>query len=127
MHKLIDYICDELDEIERKADKGKLSMQEIQYADTLAHMKKNLLKADEMMGEEYSEADGRGRGRNAKRDNRGRYASEGRSYNRYNPRMGGSYADGMDEVVESIYSIMDDLPDNMKADAKRFVQKLEQM
>ena len=56
MHKLIEYCCDELEEIERKAGKGqKLSMQELQYADTLAHMKKNLMKADEMSGEgEYS-------------------------------------------------------------------------
>ena len=52
MHKLIEYCCDELEEIERKAAKGqKLSMQELQYADTLAHMKKNLMKADEMSGE----------------------------------------------------------------------------
>ena len=30
MHKLIEYICDELEELERKADKeGKLSMAEI--------------------------------------------------------------------------------------------------
>lgn len=56
MHKLIEYICDELEELERKADKeGKLSMAEIQYGDTLAHMKKNLLKADEMWEDsEYS-------------------------------------------------------------------------
>ena len=52
MHKLMEYVCDELEELERKAEKGgKLSMAEIQYADTLAHMKKNLLKADEMTGE----------------------------------------------------------------------------
>lgn len=81
MHKLIQYACDELEEIERKAGKGgKLSMQELQYADTLAHLKKNLMKADEMSGEgEYS--------------SRGEYSrrmvyDDGRSY------RGGSYADG---------------------------------
>ena len=53
MHKLIEYACDELEEIERKVGKGqKLSMQELQYADTLAHMKKNLLKSEEMSGGE---------------------------------------------------------------------------
>ena len=52
MHKLIEYICDELEELERKAEKGgKLSMQEVQYGDMLAHFKKNLLKSDEMMEE----------------------------------------------------------------------------
>lgn len=55
MHKLIEYICDELEEIERKAGKGgKLSMQELQYVDTLAHAKKNLLKSEEMAQESYS-------------------------------------------------------------------------
>ena len=56
MHKLINYICDELEDIERKADKGgRLSAQDLQYADTLAHLKKNLLKAEEMSGDdEYS-------------------------------------------------------------------------
>lgn len=99
MHKLIEYICDELEELERKAEKGgKLSMQEVQYGDMLAHFKKNLLKSEEMMGdeEEYSMADGsyvyardgrdrssnvsyaRGRGRNARRDSMGRYSRDGR-------------------------------------------------
>lgn len=93
MHKLIEYICDELEELERKAEKdGKLSMQEIQYMDTLAHAKKNLLKGEEMMdgegysmdgyayardGRMYSGARGDGR-RNARRDSMGRY-----SRNRY--------------------------------------------
>ena len=94
MHKLMDYVCDELDELERKADKGgKLSMSDIQYADTLAHLKKNMLKAEEMEGAEYSgSVDGmsyrrmyddgsyaRGRGRNARRDSMGRYSSDGYS------------------------------------------------
>ena len=55
MHKLYEYICDELKGLEKKAEKGNLSMQEIQYADTLAHLKKNLMKADEMMEDEFGE------------------------------------------------------------------------
>lgn len=139
MHKLVEYICDELEELEKKADKeGKLSMAEIQYMDTLAHAKKNLLKGEEMMEDsEYSMADGRsynmsmarGRGRNAKRDSMGRYSSErgnrgGRSYrNMSYDDM--SYDDGMKEMVDSIYSIMDELPESVKQDAQRFVKKLE--
>lgn len=108
MHKLYEYICDELKDLEKKAEKGNLSMQEIQYADTLAHLKKNLMKADEMMEDEfgeysmayypmtsYAEEGGgkgtysarmmggrsyaRGRGANARRDSRGRYSSRGYS------------------------------------------------
>ena len=138
MHKLIDYICDELEELERKAEKdGKLSMAEVQYMDTLAHAKKNLLKGEEMMEDsEYSMANdvpynmsmARGRGRNAKRDSMGRYSSErgnrgGRSNRSYRNM---SYDDGMKEMVDSIYEIMDDLPDDAKHDAQKLIKKIEQ-
>jgi hypothetical protein len=107
MHKLIDFVCDELEDIEQKASKGELSISDVQYADTLAHLKKNLLKSEEMMEEfdaGYSSEmrpmndtmrdgsyrggsyryDGgmsyaRGRGRNAARDSMGRYSSRGYS------------------------------------------------
>lgn len=89
MDKLIDYICEELEQLERKADKdGKLTMSEVQYLDILAHAKKNLLKGEEL----YEEMEGgysqrssgysgessyaRGRGRNARRDSMGRYSRE---------------------------------------------------
>lgn len=94
MHKLIDYVCQELEELEEKASKkGQLSMAELQQADTLAHLKKNLLKSEEMgeysksdgysrrndgrhyMGESYEDSYARGRGRNANRDSMGRYSS----------------------------------------------------
>ena len=89
MHKLLDIICDELDDLERKASESKLTVQDIEYGDMLAHFKKNLLTADAMMeAEEYSYNsydDGmsmaRGRGRNARRDSMGRYSR----------RSGGSY------------------------------------
>ena len=90
MHKLIEYCCDELEEIERKAAKGqKLSMQELQYADTLAHMKKNLMKADEMSG--GSEYSSRGYSRRMSYDDGASYrAADGvRNY----VRPDGSYAE----------------------------------
>lgn len=124
MHKLVQMICDELDEIERKAgNEGKLSMSEIQYIDTLAHAKKNLLKGEEMMGTSHSMA----RGRNARRDAMGRYASAGEMSRRdMSYYDGSSYADEMSNMVESIYGIMDDLPQNVKMEAQKFVKKLEQ-
>lgn len=54
MHKLINYVCDELEKIEQQAGSGKLSIAEIEYADKLAHLKKNLLRADELMEAGYS-------------------------------------------------------------------------
>lgn len=139
MHKLIEYICDELEELERKADKdGKLSMAEIQYGDMLAHFKKNLLKGEEMMedGEGYSmnmgggysrRGDGdrtyrvegsyaRGRRGNVKRDAMGRYS-----------RRGG-YSMAGDEMIESLRELMQDAPDEQtRMEFQRFIQKMEQM
>ena len=127
MHKLIDFICDEMEELERKVDKdGKLSMAEVQYLDMLAHTKKNLLKADEMSDDEYSgRYDGRmydtrymrnsdgmvyARGRNARRDARGRYASDA------------------GEMVHELRQLMDDAPDERtKAEFKKFIEKIERM
>lgn len=107
MHKLIEFICDELDDLERKAERGKLSMTEVQYGDMLAHFKKNLLKSEEMMdggysmdryGDDYSGeyrgySERRGRGRNARRDSMGRYSRDRYSRDRY-PRDGYSMDDG---------------------------------
>jgi len=109
MHKIYEYLCDELKDLEKKAESGqKLSMAELEYLNKLTETKKNLLKI-EMLEEdsEYSNAMGgsyarggrggrsyysmndgmdmrggsyaRGRGRNARRDAMGRYSSEGYS------------------------------------------------
>ncbi len=103
MHKLIEYICEELEELERKADKeGKLSMAEIQYGDMLAHFKKTLLKSEEMIGEEeeYSMDGGRSYagGSYARGGNRGGQSRRGgysmRGGNSYRYEGEGSYARG---------------------------------
>lgn len=136
MHKLMDYICDEMNDLERKAEKdGKLSMTEVQYLDTLAHTKKNLLKADEMSEEGYSgmmypryygddRMDGssyndgrsyaRGR-RNARRDSMGRYSSRG-------------YSMATDDMIEELHELMEKAPDEMtKREFKKFIDKIETM
>ena len=139
MHKLIDFVCDELEDIEQKASKGELSIADVQYADTLAHLKKNLLKSEEMM-EEFDEGyssemrpmggtmrggsyryDGgmsyaRDRGSRAKRDSMGRYSSE-RGYSR----------DAADMTAE-LQEMMDDpkyAP--VKHDIERLMRKVETM
>ena len=127
MHKLMDYVCDEMEELERKVEKeGKLSSAEMQYLDVLAHTKKNLLKADEYEDGEYSgryddmrysrRYDGpvmsyaRGRGRNARRDAMGRYSSAN------------------EDMVAELRELMDDAPDeHTKMEFKKFIQKIEQM
>lgn len=126
MHKLMDYICDELEQLERKAENGKLSMAEIEYADKLTHMKKNLLKIDEMTGEdEYSNdySMARGRGRNAKRDSMGRYSS--RMYMDA-PRKGGVYMGSYDskDAKEELKNDLRELEmDTTDEESKRMIRK----
>ena len=127
MHKLIEYICDELEELERKVDKGeKLSMSEIEYADTLAHMKKNLLKSEEMWEDsEYSMADGmhmggsyRGRSYEGGRSMRGgSYARGGRGgsrrgggTNQYGSYAMGGYSRAEDDFRMELQDLMEDAP-----------------
>lgn len=91
MHKLMEYICDELEELDRKAGKeGKLSMAEIEYADKLAHIKKSILTSEEMWDDsEYSMA-GAGSGQS-------RMMGGGSSYRRgggSSRRGGGSSREG---------------------------------
>jgi hypothetical protein len=146
MHKLIEYVCEELESLEKKAAKGSMSAAEIEYADKLASLKKNLLKGDMLYDEvmedgEYSGAmrpmsdmggnyrggsynrnrDGvmsyaRGRGRNARRDSMGRYSSE-RGYSR----------DGQ-EMADQLRDLMEDAPDeSVRRDIERLLRKVEQM
>ena len=108
MRKLMDYICTELDAIEDKADRnGSLTMSEIQYADTLLHMKKNLLKSEAMEEETYGAYGARGRGSNARRDSRGRYADHS-------------------DMVDTIRDMMRDAPDDeTRMEFKRFIDKID--
>ena len=124
MHKLIEYVCDELEELERKIDKGgKLSMQEIEYADKLAHIKKSLLAADEMWEDgEYSNARGdrsyarmMDRSYAQRRDARGRYSRE-RGYS-----MAG-------DISEDLKDLMQEAPHNQtRQDIQRIVDRLSRM
>lgn len=135
MHKLMEYVCDELDELERKVDKGgKLSAAEMQYVDLLSHTKKNLLTADAMTGEdEYSNDGGymnrtysgtdrtyntgsyaRGRSR-ARRDSMGRYSNMG-------------YSRAADDMIAQLEDMMHDAPDErVRQEFQKFIQKIEQL
>lgn len=145
MHKLIEYVCDELEKIETKADSGKLSLAEIEYADKLAHLKKNLLRSDEIMDKGYSgemrrypssfrggrgssrdgsSYDDRGRGSNAERDSRGRY-STGRGYSRY---IRDDYSMDTEEIASDLRNLMNEAPnDRMRQELQRIVSRVEQM
>jgi len=138
MHKIIEYVCDELEALEKKAAKGSMTMSEVEYASKLADLKKNLLKGemlyDEVMEDGYSERmmDGgvvyarggsqpnrgsyaRGRGRNARRDSMGRYSSDG-------------YSRSADDMVEQLRGLMEDAPDEQtRREIEKLVRKMESM
>lgn len=132
MHKLYEFVCEELKALEKKAANGDLSMSEIQLGDTLAHFGKNLKKMMEDEDEEYSGAmysggrgsyrydDGgmsmaRGRGRGARRDAMGRYSSEG-------------YSRAADETLTRMHEMMRNAPDEQtRQEVQRMINRLEQM
>ena len=127
MKALIDYVCRELEELERKADKdGKLSMAEVQYGDMLAHMKKNLMKTEEMSEDGYSNGYSmnrddsyRGNSYARRRDSRGRYS---RDYNR------GGYSMSADDMVSELRELMNDAPDERtRMEFEKFIRKVESM
>ena len=105
--RLFDYICSELEDLERKVDRGdSLTMTEIQYADTLLHMKKNLLKSEELADGDYGRSY-MARGRGARRDSRGRYADRG-------------------DMVDTIRDMMHDAPDDAtRMEFQRFIDKID--
>lgn len=123
MHKLIDYICDELDELEKKADKGKLSMTELQYVDLLAHAKKNLLTADAMMEADDAYSNGYSYARDRKRDSMGRYSRGTTSP--YTMNNGGmsyrGYSRG--DAKEDLINELRDMERNADEDTKHMIRK----
>lgn len=148
MDKLMDFLCDEIDELERKAGKdGKLSMAEIQYLDTLAHTKKNLMKAEEMSDEGYSSRgysrrggvyEGMYEGSYDDGSYRGSYEGRGRSYargrgrnarrdsmGRYSSR---GYSMASEDMVNELRDLMNDAPDeHTRKEFEKFINKIESM
>ena len=106
-------------------------MAEVQYMDTLAHAKKNLMKAEEMSGGEgyssrgYSMGDYRGEG--SYRDGRS-YARGGRrrdAMGRYSSR---GYSMAADDMIAELHELMAEAPDEQtKMEFKRFIDKIERM
>ena len=136
MHKIMSYVCKEMEDIEKKIDeKGGLSMTEMQYLDTLAHTKKNLLKAEEM-----SEGSYRGSYRGSYDDGRMSYAepmyadreqTEGSRYSMRRDRMGRySREDGYSradasELVDELRGMMSDLPPHKQRELEKLIKRYE--
>ena len=117
MHELRELKEKLIRELEDYSQNGKFSREDVEsikyMASAVDHLC-NIMDADEG---EYSQRGSygmrsyaRGRGRNVRRDSMGRYST----------------AEGVDELINTVRSMMQDLPQHLQTDAQRFVQKLEQ-
>lgn len=111
MHKLMEYINDELKSLERKAENGKLSMAEIQYGDTLAHFEKSLLASEAMKDSDYSRDYSRDYGRD--------YSRDGYAYDRRRDSMGRYMPYSRDEAKEDLKTQLKDMERSAKDDESR--------
>lgn len=132
MHKLCEYIDEELMELERKAAKGqKLNAAEIEYGDKLAHFKKSLLtnEAMEDEGGEYSGYNANDRGGSYARGGRNSYARG--SYARRRDSMGRYSSEGYSrdgEMMAELHRLMEEAPDERtRQEFQRFISKMESM
>lgn len=116
MHRdLCDYIDRELKDIDRKAANGKLTMQEIEYADKLAHIKKSLLTNEAMEGAGYSRA-------YPERYYPDDYERGRRSDGRYSR----AYHDG--DMMDELRKMMDNAPsDQMRRKIRDFMNEVKTM
>lgn len=135
LYELKDNLCDEL----KKYGKKELSAGSLDVVDKLSHTIKNIDRIIENDSEGYSNAsrnysgrnyrnydtrnnhDGviyngmsaRGRSNNPNRDNRGRYSSEGYSY---------------DDFMTKLYDLIEEAPDErMRQEVEKFIRKIESM
>lgn len=133
MHKLCEYISDELKELEKKVSNGQdLTKSEIELGDMLAHFEKCLLTSEAMKESGYSEARGMSRnggrssrdgasyddysrGRSERRDSRGRF-SRGEDM---------SYGDAREELMMYLREYMKTASEDEKHDARRFMNALK--
>ena len=169
MHKIKEKLMDELYEVEEKMKKaagGKMSAGDLEYIHKLTDTIKNIDKIEMLEdGEGYSEDtdfmgegrmygtsyddgmhrggmsyDGRGRGRNARRDSRGRYSSRGgmsydddmsyarggRGGNRggYSREGGYSRDDAKEMIMEKLEDMMEEVSTNKEREAIRHCMKV---
>ena len=142
MHKIKKMFCKELEEY---GDKKSLSSADVEMIHKLTDTVKNLDKislleqGDDGYSETYpyymggSSYAGRGRGRNARRDSRGRYSSEGgsyeggSSYDDYSERTDRRYSrdDAKDHLMSKIGEAMENADPNEREILKKCMRELE--
>ena len=119
---VMNFVCKELDELDRKAKSGDLSLTDLQYADLLAHYKKDALAVEKMENEDgysgyypYTGGSYRMRGsgsRSYSRRRDGRYSGE-RGYSR-------------SDLADKMRELIDEAPDDhTRQEIQRMIDKLD--
>lgn len=121
MHKLIEYLTNEMKTLEHKVDReGDLSRSELECGDVQAHFLKSLLIIDSMLNSGSSYEGNGGNGYSGRRDSMGRFAdgeSYGGSYGRYydDRSMDGGYSgrrysrdEGKSYLIKQFEGLMQD-------------------
>lgn len=139
MHKIMEYVCKEMEDLEKKIEKnGGLTSSETQYLDTLAHTKKNLLKAEDMSEDEGSYRGSYGAGSyrrymsfdepmyaDRERTETSRYSTRRRdSMGRYSREDGYSRAES-DDIIEELRGLMGDLPTGKQRELHEIIKRIE--
>lgn len=125
MHKLYEYACEELEKLEGKAENKGLTGTELEYADKLTELKKNILKIEMLEDEGYSaeyrddmrhsyrSRNSYARNRNARRDGMGRYSR--------------NYSMATEDLIEQLEEIKDSAPDDMsRREVSKLIDKMRQ-
>ena len=108
---IYEFACHEYDELQEKAKNGGLSMQEMQYADLLAHYKKDALAVEGMEG--YSNDDGMSRTsyRRGRSMTTGRYMSRESRYPEYSGRYYSREGE-KEQYIAKLEGMLDGAPDD---------------
>lgn len=146
IEKIKKMLCRELEEY---GEKNRISAADLETIWKLTDVVKNLNKIEmleESIDGEYSQrrggysrtmsydddmsyADRRGRGSNARRDNMGRYASDGSSYDDYSEnsyaRRGYSRGDAKDHMMSKLGEMMEEADPNEREILKQAMRKIE--
>lgn len=145
MHKIMEYVCKEMEDLEKKIEKnGGLNLSDMQYLDTLAHTKKNLLKVEEMSDEgsyrnSYRRMDGSYADRGMDGSYRGSYAepmyadmerTDESRYSTRRDRMGrysreDGYSRDAAELARELRGYMSDLPVNKQRELDMLIKRYE--
>lgn len=117
MHKIYDFVCKEIKELEAKIDKG-LSSTEFEYLNKLLEMKKNILKIEMLDIEGYSADEMGARSYDNRSYDRGRSMRRSRGSRSF--RRDGYSMDNAD-IIDQLEDMEDSAPDEM---TRREIAKL---